>query len=974
MFAATFLALIFVACSNALQVVIEGDILIETNYTNSRAAQPIKITKKSTLSNSTNNMRTKRGATAKAESIWEYGVLPYVIDASAGFSGDQKTVFKEAMMHWENFTCIKFVERDVNEHENYINITKLDCGCCSHVGKQGTGAQTVSIGKDCHQKGVIVHELGHAIGFWHEHVRPDRDQYVKILDENIEVGQEHNFNKRTSVEIESLGEAYDYDSIMHYGRNSFPKHRYDLRMSTIQTKRDKNGRRPKIGQRERLSAGDIRQTNKLYKCAACGRTFQVQAASFNSPNYHGHAGNVPMQCEWRISATHGERIQLNITDLDIFESNDCQSDYLEIRDGYWQKSALLGRFCGAQSQIPLIMTTGNRMIITYYSNHAERKGFAARYEAICGGDLTIVNGNQIESPNYPQFYLPNKDCVWRITVPASYQVALEFNSFDLELQLNCRNDFIEVRDGAGEKSRLIGKYCGNSLPPILASTSNQMFIRFVSDGTSEGRGFSASLFREIDECALKEHGCEQNCINTLDGYACKCRLGYKLRNDEKTCEVKCGGVITASSGTIESPSFPYSYPANEECVWEIVTRDPYRITINFIHFQLEGSHLMQEECDYDSVTISSKYRDGRLVQQGKFCSELLPPSFTSETNVMRIVFQSDKTVQKIGFSANFSTAIDKCAMNNGGCMHICRNTLDAYVCSCKSGFVLHENGRVCIPGGCRYEITTPQGEIKSPNFPEKYPKNADCIWHFKAIHGHRPHLEFNEFELEDDYECSNDHVHIYIGVDPLKRYFAAGDTFTLGKFCGSLLAATSSNRPKAISSPSDDLFMAFQTDNSIQRKGFVVKHSTVCGGHFDATATTKYIYSHARFGDKSYDNNTSCDWIIKAKHPGMRIHLKILDFDVEKSEECKFDYVEIYERRNIQEWAMYGRFCGSTLEFKIISFRQLWIRFRTDDTERRKGFSLSYGIANSKLLQEFQSGSTRFTRLSESDEENLVTL
>lgn len=45
-----------------------------------------------------------------------------------------------------------------------------------------------------------------------------------------------------------------------------------------------------------------------------------------------------------LKATHGERIVLNISDLDIAESEACEQDYLEIRDGYWPKSPLLGNF------------------------------------------------------------------------------------------------------------------------------------------------------------------------------------------------------------------------------------------------------------------------------------------------------------------------------------------------------------------------------------------------------------------------------------------------------------------------------------------------------------------------------------------------------------------------------------------------------------------------------------------------------
>ena len=56
------------------------------------------------------------------------------------------------------------------------------------MGKRGNGPQAISIGKNCDKFGIVVHELGHAVGFWHEHTRPDRDDWVTIIRENIMVG------------------------------------------------------------------------------------------------------------------------------------------------------------------------------------------------------------------------------------------------------------------------------------------------------------------------------------------------------------------------------------------------------------------------------------------------------------------------------------------------------------------------------------------------------------------------------------------------------------------------------------------------------------------------------------------------------------------------------------------------------------------------------------------------------------------
>ena len=78
------------------------------------------------------------------------------------------------------------------------------------------------------------------------------------------VGQEYNFNKLSASEVNSLNEPYDFESIMHYARNTFSRGTY---VDTILPRRDSSTHvRPEIGQRIKLSPGDISQANKLYRC------------------------------------------------------------------------------------------------------------------------------------------------------------------------------------------------------------------------------------------------------------------------------------------------------------------------------------------------------------------------------------------------------------------------------------------------------------------------------------------------------------------------------------------------------------------------------------------------------------------------------------------------------------------------------------------------------------------------------------
>uniref|UniRef100_A0A3B4ZDF0 Metalloendopeptidase n=1 Tax=Stegastes partitus TaxID=144197 RepID=A0A3B4ZDF0_9TELE len=668
--------------------------------------------------------RIPRAATSRAERIWPGGVIPYVIGGN--FTGSQRAMFKQAMRHWEKQTCVTFIEK--TDEESYIVFTYRPCGCCSYVGRRGNGPQAISIGKNCDKFGIVVHELGHVIGFWHEHTRPDRDDHVTIIRDNIQPGQEYNFLKMEPGEVNSLGEPYDFDSIMHYARNTFSRGMF---LDTILPSRDENGVRPAIGQRTRLSKGDIAQARKLYRCPACGETLQESTGNFSSPGYpNGYPSYT--HCVWRISVTPGEKIVLNFTTMDLYKSSLCWYDYIEVRDGYWRKAPLLGRFCG--DKVPeVLISSDSRMWIEFRSSsNWVGKGFAAIYEAICGGEITKDSG-QIQSPNYPDDYRPSKECVWRITVSEGYNVGLSFQAFEIERHDSCAYDYLEVRDGPLETSPLIGRFCGYDKPEDVRSTSHTLWMKFVSDGTVNKAGFAANFFKEEDECAKPDNGgCEQRCVNTLGSFKCACDPGYELAPDKKSCEAACGGLLSKLNGTISTPGWPKEYPPNKNCVWQVVAPTQYRISMQFEAFELEGN----EVCKYDYVEVRSGLSsDSKL--HGKYCGTEVPEVITSQYNNMRIEFKSDNTVSKKGFKAHFFSDKDECSKDNGGCQHECINTVGSYVCQCRHGFVLHENKHDCKEAECEHKIHSPSGTLSSPNWPDKYPSRKECTWDITATPGHR---------------------------------------------------------------------------------------------------------------------------------------------------------------------------------------------------------------------------------------------
>lgn len=141
----------------------------------------------------------------------------------------------------------------------------------------------------------------------------------------------------------------------------------------------------------------------------------------------------------------------------------------------------------------------------------------------CGTWVKEAEGGYFTSPNYPEKYPPERECVYIIegeaaifpephaalcllwsyisvslltSLPpaASPRQCIDLffdDKYSIEPSWECKFDHIEVRDGPFGFSPLIGRYCGQESPAYVRSSGRYLYIKFVADGELEAIGFSA---------------------------------------------------------------------------------------------------------------------------------------------------------------------------------------------------------------------------------------------------------------------------------------------------------------------------------------------------------------------------------------------------------------------------------------------------------------------------------------------------
>ena len=610
-------------------------------------------------------------------------------------------------------------------------------------------------------------------------------------------------------------------------------------------------------------------------------------------------------------------LELLFFKFDTELSEGCAYDYLEV-DGQ--------RFCGylPDTTQNIFKFESDQKVLSFQTDsQVSKSGFHihAKQMADCRPQslpappscnvCTSEGFGALVSYGYPDHYRNNLFCTYTIDRRnADYcSVELDFEDFELQNSANCEADYLQV-----EGQRFCGEALKSTKKTISFEGRNKgIVILFKTDESKTKRGF---LMR------YKQLECTNDIVQEKASLP---QLSVLPKPDSK-----CDYVFTDKEFVIRSENFNKSYPNNLECSY-FVKRNTSRVCyleLTFIKFDVEAS----PECQYDYLEIGNTVRLCGTLQ-----SETVR-TYIFDTNEKMVKFHSDASNNRNGYLIKAEQL--ECTGDK-----IIRKMAPTLTTP-SSPVISPTHYSVGDSGFCSQVLDQQEFNILSPNYPNSYPTNQDCLHMVRKVSPKICKLDvvFDEFEIQPS--------------DPNKVCKYDFVDFNGARVCGDI----SRGDARTYYFPGQTFAIHFHSDNSITNsdKAFRlnVKQSECELNQIDTTDTTEEsrhkdqfqkvydcnrVYSETAFDLQSpnyaenYPNNLNCKYTILKQRAGVKIcqlEVNFVDMHLEKSEDCSRDYL------NFNGQLMCGSLSTETTRYYLFESNQFVINFVTDSYRSQRGFHL----------------------------------
>ncbi|XP_075058584.1 CUB and sushi domain-containing protein 1 [Mixophyes fleayi] len=633
----------------------------------------------------------------------------------------------------------------------------------------------------------------------------------------------------------------------------------------------------------------------------------------------------------------------------------------------------------------------------------------------CSGNFTERRGT-ILSPGFPEPYGNSLNCIWKIIVTEGSGIQIQVLSFATEHNW----DSLEIYDGSDMTAPRLGSFSGTTVPALLNSTSNQLYLHFHTDISVSAAGFHLE-YKTVGLTACPEPLVPTNGISIGDRYmvndvvSFQCEPGYTLQGHSHIscmpgtvrrwnypsplCIAKCGGTLMNLSGVILSPGFPGNYPSNLDCTWKMLLPVGYGVHIQFENFSTEANHDILEIQNGPYHTSS---------QIGQFSGTELPSSLLSTTHEVLIHFFSDHSENRQGFKLVYQAyELQNCPdphpFKNGYIINSDYSVGQSITFECYPGYVLVGHAVLTCQHGinrnwnypfpkceapCGYNVSSENGTIYSPGFPDEYPNSKDCTWFISVPQGHGVYINFTLLQTEQ----VNDYIAVWDGVDQNSPHlgvfsgntaletaysssnqvlikfhsdFSTGGLFVLNfhayplKKCQAPTAVSEAD----IISDDDD----FEIGDFVKYKchpGFTLKGNDIltcklitqlqfegslptceaqCPANEMRLESSGVILSPGY--PLNYPNSQTCSWSIRVE-PSYNISIFVDTFQSEK----QFDELEIFDGPSGQSSLIVALSGNLTGQQNFTSKgNNVYLRWSTDHATSKKGFKIRYSASYCSL-------------------------